>query len=129
VSNLYNTNYGPPFGANFIPNIQYISNITRAQQAVITFTTATNFTVGEWIGFRIPPTNGMIQLNNQQALIIALDPTNTIATLAVDTTGFYPFISASDPQFPCIAVPVASGIIPGTNTVTLEDAFDNEPLE
>lgn len=129
MSNQFNSNYGPPFGANFIPNLQFIANITQAQQAVVTFTTATNFTIGEWISFRIPLSNGMIQLNNQQARIIALDSTNTIATIDLDTLGFYPFISESDPQFPCIAVPVASGIIPGTITITLEDAFDNEPLE
>lgn len=129
MTNPFNTNFGPPFGANFIPKLQYINNITQAQLGVVTFSEATYYTVGEWIGFRIPPANGMTQLNNQQARIIALDNTNTIATIDIDTLGFYPFISATDPQFPCIAVPVASGIIPGTNVVTLEDAFDNEPLE
>ena len=125
MTNLYNSNYGPPFGANFIPNLQYIANISQAQQAIVTFVTQTNFFVGEWIGFRIPPSNGMIQLNNQQARILEIDGVNI--KIDIDTLGFFPFISFSDPQFPCIAVPVASGIIPGTNTVTLEDAFDNEP--
>lgn len=120
-----NSNFGPPFGANFIPNLQYITNITRANPAVVTFLDNTNFTVAEWISFRIPPANGMIQLNNQKAQIISLTP-NT-ATIAVDTTNFYPFISVSDPQVPCVAVPAGSGIIHGTTTVTLEDAFDNEP--
>ncbi len=125
MTNPYNSNYGPPFGANFIPNLQYIANISQAQQAIVTFVTQTNFFVGEWIGFRIPPSNGMIQLNNQQARILEIDGLNI--KIDIDTLGFFPFISFSDPQFPCIAVPVASGIIPGTNTVTLEDAFDNEP--
>jgi len=120
------SDFGPPFGANFIPNLQYISNITQAQQAVVTFTANTNFTLGEWISFRIPPSNGMIQLNNQKALIIAITP-NT-ATINVDTLQFYPFISYSDPQTPCIAVPAGSGIPPGTGYVTLLDAFDNEPI-
>ena len=121
-----NPNYGPPFGANFIPNLQYITNITRAFPAVITFLDDTNFTVAEWISFRIPPANGMIQLNNQKAQIISLTP-NT-ATIDVDTTNFYPFIYVQDPQIPCVAVPAGSGIIQGTTTVTLEDAFDNEPV-
>ncbi len=125
MTNPYNSNYGPPFGANFIPNLQYIANISQAQQAIVTFVTQTNFFVGEWIGFRIPPSNGMIQLNNQQARILEIDGLNI--KIDIDTLGFFPFISFSDPQIPCIAVPVASGIIPGTNTVTLEDAFDNEP--
>ncbi len=125
MNNTNNSNFGPPFGANFIPNLQYIANISQAQLAIVTFATMTNFFVGEWIGFRIPPSNGMIQLNNRQARILEIDGLNI--KIDIDTLGFFPFISFSDPQFPCIAVPVASGIIPGTNTVTLEDAFDNEP--
>lgn len=125
-SNPFNSNYGPPFGADFIPNLQYITNITQANPAVVTFLNDTNFTVAEWISFRVPPPNGMIQLNNQKAQIISLTP-NT-ATIDIDTTNFYPFISAEDPQVPCVAVPAGSGIIQGTTTVTLEDAFDNRPV-
>lgn len=119
------SDFGPPLGANFIPNLQYITNITQAQQAVVTFQDNTNFTLGEWISFRIPPTNGMIQLNNQKARIVAITP-NT-ATIDIDTLEFYPFIFASDPQVPCVAVPAGSGIPPDTGYVTLQDAFDNEP--
>ncbi len=120
-----NSNFGPPFGANFIPNLQYIFNITQAAPAVVTFSADHNFTLGEWISFRIPPANGMIQLNNQKALITALTP-NT-ATIEVDSLDFFPFIYVQDPQVPCVAVPAGSGIPSGTGTVTLEDAFDNEP--
>ncbi len=121
-----NSNYGPPFGANFIPNLQYVTNITQASPAIVTFAGNHNFFVAEWISFRIPPANGMIQLNNQQAKILSITPTTV--TIAVDTLNFYPFIYVQDPQIPCIAVPVGSGIIQGTTTVTLEDAFDNEPI-
>lgn len=121
-----NSNYGPPFGTNFIPNLQFIIGITNASPAVVTFSENHNFTIGEWISFRIPPPNGMIQLNNQKALIISIMPTTV--TIAVDSLQFYPFIFVSDPQFPCVAVPAGSGIPQGTGTVTLEDAFDNVPL-
>ncbi len=110
----------------FIPNLQYISDITQAQQAVVTFTNNHNFTIGEWISFRVPPPNGMIQLNNQKGLIVELTPTTV--TIDVDTLQFYPFIYATNEQVPCVAVAAGSGIIPGTSTVTLEDAFDNRPL-
>jgi len=126
MSAPYNSNYGPPFGSEFIPNLQYILNITQAAPAVVTFTGNHNFVVGEWISFRIPPPNGMVQLNNQKALIISTTPTTV--TIAVDSLQFYPFIYVQDPQVPCVAVPVGSGIPPGTATVTLEDAFDNQPL-
>ena len=115
-----------PFGTDFIPNLQYITNITQAAPAVVTFSADHNFTVGEWISFRIPPPNGMIQLNNQKARIISLTPTTV--TIAVDSLHFYPFIYVQDPQIPCVAVPAGSGIPPGTAMVTLEDAFDNRPV-
>ena len=120
------SNYGPPFGADFIPNLQYILNITQSNPAVVTFQDETNFTVAEWISFRIPPPNGMIQLNNQKAQVISIS--GTAVTIAVDTTNFYPFIYVQDPQVPCVAVPAGSGKIQGTTTVTLEDAFDNRPV-
>lgn len=121
-----NSNFGPPFGADFIPNLQYITDITQASSAIVTFATDHNFVVGEWISFRIPQANGMIQLNNQKALIISITPTTV--TLAVDSLQFYPFIYVQDPQIPCVAVPAGSGIPPGTATVTLDRPFDNQPV-
>jgi hypothetical protein len=120
------SDFGPPFGTDFIPNLQYILDITQASAAVVTFDADHNFITGEWISFRIPPPNGMIQLNNQKALIIST--TSTTVTIAVDSLQFYPFIYVQDPQIPCVAVPAGSGIPPGTATVTLEDAFDNQPI-
>ena len=120
------SDFGPPFGADCIPNLQYITNITQAEQAIITFLNNHNFTLWEWISFRIPPSNGMIQLNNQKGLVIALTP-NTV-TIDINTLGFFPFISNSDPQIPCVAVPAGSGIEPYFAATTLEDSFDNRPV-
>ncbi len=119
------SDFGPPLGANFIPNLQYILNITQSFPAIVTFTTNHRFTLWEWISFRVPPPNGMIQLNNQKALIIATTP-DTV-TIDVDSKQFYSFIYVVDDQIPCVAVPAGSGIDQRTATVTLEDAFDNQP--
>ncbi len=121
-----NSNYGPPFGTDFIPNLQYVTDITQASQAVVTFTTTHNFFIYEWISFRIPPANGMIQLNNQKALIVGVTPMSV--TIDVDSLGFYPFINAQDPQIPCVAVAAGSGIAAGTAMTILDDAFDNRPI-
>ena len=121
-----NSNFGPPFGTDFIPNLQYVTDITQASQAVVTLTTNHNFVLYEWIGFRIPPANGMIQLNNQKALIVGVTPMSV--TIDVDSLGFYPFINVQDPQVPCVAVPVGSGIAAGTAMTILDDAFDNQPI-
>lgn len=119
------SDFGPPFGANFIPNLQYIVNITQAIRAVVTFSEDHNFTLGEWISFRVPPENGMIQLNNQKGHIVEL--TSDTVTIDVDSLQFYPFIYTQNGQVPCVVVAAGSGIIPRTTTVTLEDAFDNRP--
>lgn len=110
----------------FIPDFEYISDITNAFPAVVTFTTETNFTLYEWISFRVPEANGMIQLNNQKGKILAIDGIDV--TIDVDTRAYFPFISATDNQYPCMAVPAGSGVIDGEPTTTLLDAFDNEPL-
>lgn len=104
----------------------YISAITQANPCVVTFTTNHNFKVGEWISFRIPPPNGMTQLNNKKALVSAI--ASDTVTLVLDSLQFFPFIYVANGQIPAVAVPVGSGIPPGTATVTLEDAFDNEPI-
>lgn len=119
------SDFGPPYGANFIPNLQYVISITQAQQAIVTFASKHNFTLWEWISFRIPPSNGMTQLNNEKGQIIALTPMTV--TIDMNTLGFFPFIAYSDPQIPCIAVPAGSGVEPYFAATTLEDSFDNEP--
>ena len=119
------SDFGPPFGANFIPNLQYIIDITQDLQAIVTFEEDHNFTLWEWISFRVPQTNGMIQLNNQKGRIIALTPTTV--TIDVNSLGFFPFITYSDPQIPCVAVGAGSGKEPYFASTTLEDAFDNRP--
>lgn len=123
---MTNSNYGPPFGADFIPNLQYIAGITQSMQAVVTFTEDHNFFLWEWISFRVPASNGMIQLNNQKGKIVSLTPDTVI--IDVNTLQFFPFIANSDPQIPCIAVGAGSGIVPYFATTTLEDAFDNRPV-
>lgn len=127
MSSFLPSDFGPPFGADFVPNLQYILDITQASSAVVTFSTDHNFIVGEWISFRVPPPNGMIQLNNQKALVIEV--TSDTVTIEVDSLQFYPFIYVQDPQIPCIAVPAGSGIPPGTATVELQNPFDNRPVE
>ncbi len=126
MSSFQPSDFGPPFGTDFLPSLQYITNITQAAQAVVTFLNDINYFIGQWISFRVPEANGMIQLNNQKAKIVGL--TANTATINVDTRQFYPFIYTTGGQVPCVAVPAGSGIFPGTATVILDDAFDNQPI-
>ncbi len=113
---------------NTYPQLAYITGITQAIQGVITFAADHEFTIGEIIGLRIAPQFGMIQLNNKDVRVI--DVSSNTVTIDVNTNHFNPFINAgTSVQYPCIAVPSASGIVPNAipPQTNLKDRFDNLP--
>jgi hypothetical protein len=114
---------------NFFPTLRYISDITRAQYAVITFTEDHQFLVNEIIGLRVSKPYGMVEINNREAKVLAI--TSNTVTVNVDSTEFSNFTVPVDTRgtTPPCAVPSSSGVdftspIPRT---ILEDAFDNRP--
>lgn len=113
---------------NTYPQLAYITDISQAQNGVITFSADHGFTVGEIIGLRVAPEFGMIQLNNQEVKVIEI--TSNTATIDVDTLPYNPFINAgTSVQRPCIAVPSSSGVVPDAipPQTNLQDAYDNLP--
>jgi|SRR5665213_1046408 len=82
-------------GQTFVPHFLVISAITRATQMVVTVTTANQYIVGQNIYFSIPFPYGMSQLNGLTGNIIAVDATNLIFTIAINSTQFDPFVLAS----------------------------------
>jgi hypothetical protein len=113
----------------FVPPFEYITAITQAQQAVVTFLNVHDFIPGELISLRVSPAYGMVQANNASALVLQTTPTTV--TLDLDSTQWFTFIDAGqNTQSPALAVPAGSGIIPGSNppTVTIDDCFDDVPF-
>lgn len=113
-------------GYSFYPRWKYISGITNAQQAVITFTEDHDFTDGEIVSFRVTKPYGMVEMNDRQAKV--LSHTADTITVNIDTLNFNSYIyPVSGSNTPPVCVPSASGVIPGSYpaTVNLEDAFDN----
>lgn len=113
----------------FTPFVVLISNITRGQTTLVTFSTPHGFVLNENIGLRVSRPYGMVEINNQTGKVIAFD-TLTV-TLDIDSTNYTPFttpISVIGTTPPC-AVPSSSGIDFSTYdpTVILNDAFDNVP--
>lgn len=115
--------------SSFYPSLSYITNISKALQAVVTFDDEHDFTDGEIISLRSSRPYGMYQVNNMQSRV--LSHTSDTVTLEIDTRNFTTFVypPVGEVVYPAIAVPSASGIIPGqyTPTMNLEDAFDNVP--
>ena len=112
----------------FVPRYRYISSITNAQYAVITFTENNYYTVGEIVSFRVTPAFGMPEINNMSATVMAV--TSNSITVPIDTTNFGIFTLAllnTPGTTPPTTVPAGSGVkpnsaIPMTN---IQDCFDN----
>jgi hypothetical protein len=116
--------------STFTPYFSLITGITNGQAPIVTFSADHQFTVGEYISFRVSKPYGMTLINNLKALVESVTPTTL--TIDLDTTFFQPFVypPVGTVTYPAMAVPAGSGIIPNSNpaTVTLEDVFDNVPL-
>lgn len=126
----------------FIPNrmyprYRYITAITKAAQAVVTFSVAHDFTAGEIISFRVSSAFGMTEINNRQLRILSV--TASTVTLDYDSSGNTTFAFPTSAiaalgVSPAVAVPSSSGVVPlaGSATVpqqppgtNLLDTFDN----
>lgn len=108
------------------PEFKYITSVTQGQRTIVGFGQTHDFTDGEIVSFRVSPPFGMVELNNVQSRVIAHDTTSI--TIDIDSSNFTPFVNAGlYEQYLAVCVPSASGIIPGTATINLEDAFDMKP--
>lgn len=110
------------------PQKAFINAITNAQQAVVTFTEAHDFTLGEIVSFRVRKEFGMRELNQKSAIVQA--STSDTITVDIDTTSWDAFDYSSlnsAGTTPPIAVPCCSSKIPNTNPVRINQkaAFDN----
>ena len=114
----------------FVPQFSLIESIELGQQTVVTFTAPCDFTVGEIVSFRVSPSSGTRELNNQQALV--LNVTSDTITVPINSINYTPFIYNTENSlvFPAMVVPVGSGIVPNAMPpqTNLKDVFDNIPL-
>jgi hypothetical protein len=116
--------------AEFYPRLAYISDVTNAVQATITFTEDHTFTVGEILSFRVTKDFGMVELNNLRGKVLSL--TDDMVTVDVNTLTWTPFdySSLDEPgTTPPTCVPSSSGVIPGSPLpqTNIYDSFDHRP--
>lgn len=114
----------------FYPTKSFIESIAQGIQTVVTFTEDCDFTPGEVVSFRVSKENGMSELNNAQAVVLA-NTADTI-TIGIDSINFTPFVFMEEYEgtFPAMVIPAGSGIVPGEYPAhtSLVDSFDNIPL-
>lgn len=124
----------------FYPRWRYIVplsgnvGISQAAQCVVSFSVAHDFSVGEYVSFRVPAQFGMSEINNQKGIVQSV--TTYTITVDIDTSGYTAFsfpasgITSSDPFSPAIVVPAGSGPTPNGNPpgVSVQAAFDNRNI-
>jgi len=121
----------------------HLAGITQAAQAVVSFSEPHDFTVGEYVSFRVPsvkdittgvPIFGMTEINNKKAIVVSV--TEFTITVDLNTSGFQPFTFpdsadvVDSPYTPAIVVPAGAGPIPNANPpgVSVNDAADNRNM-
>lgn len=104
------------FQTSFTPSSKIVQSITRARPGVVTTTTNHGYHDGAFVRFVFPEFVGMMQLNNQSALITVLSPT-TFA-IDIDTSNFDVFSSVGVVNLPQV-IPI------GEVASTLTNAADN----
>lgn len=124
----------------FYPRWKYIANITKAAQAVVSFTAKNDFTPGEIVSFRVSSDFGMDEINFKTARVLSVTNSSTVSSITIDldTSGFttfaFPLSASVKTTSPAVCVPSSSGVVPFSGSATipqeppgtdLMDAFDN----
>jgi len=126
-----------PYNPYFYPSKRVITSITKATQAVITFSVLHTYQEGQAIRITVPAAFGMVEMNNILATIVAVNDATTGAgansiTVNVDSTSFttfaWPTTGLLSAFTPALAIPVgedtADALLQGVNI--LSDATLNE---
>jgi len=115
----------------FYPAFSYISAITNATQAVVSFTADHDFTAGEIVSFRVGRLFGMDEVNNKRAKVLF----TSVQTITIDidpsTWTAFSLSNLNDPgTSPPVCVPSSSSVIPFEEnpSVNIQDAFDNRRI-
>lgn len=109
----------------FVPQRNFITNITAANPAVITMSVTHGLTVGQVVRVHCPSGFGMTQIDGLSGEITAINTTNNTITVDIDSSGFTAFafptsaVAAAGVSFPEV---VPYGVDAGGD---LADAVDN----
>ena len=114
----------------FISPLNGDTGITQGVSAVVSMSTAHDFTLGEKVRLRVPSAYGMTQANNVLASVVGV--TTYTVTLNFDTSGFTAFSLPTSAAYafgltPAEIIPAGAGPLLGANPpeVPVKAAFDN----
>jgi hypothetical protein len=75
-----------------IPMFLNVVSVSQSNPMVVTVSTPNQYLINQLVYFSIPYDYGMQQLNGVTAEIIGVDATNLIFSMALDSSGFDPFV-------------------------------------
>lgn len=79
------------FAPIFYPRRRFIVEITQASQAVVRFSVAHGYSVGDVIRFHVPSEFGMQQINGRIGRVAAVSTTNNTVTVDISSSNFSAF--------------------------------------
>jgi hypothetical protein len=111
----------------YYPARLFITNITKAAQAVVTLSVTHNLTVGQVVRMHVTANFGMVEMEGLEGRIVAINTTTNTITLDIDSTGFTTF------AFPTSAVAAAGITFPhvvpfGDLPLTLANLLANQSV-
>lgn len=87
-----NVDYHIVPSARYSPQRRWITGITKAASAVVTFSVTHKYLVGDIITVNLPDSNfGMTEINGLQGTITAISTANNTVTVDINSTGFTTF--------------------------------------
>lgn len=75
----------------FLPHLRYITAITAASSAVVTFSTVCGFAVGQTIRFNVPSQFGMVEIDQLLGQITAVNTGSNTVTVNINSSAFTAF--------------------------------------
>lgn len=109
----------------FLPKLRYITAISKASQAVVTFSSTHGFAVGQTLRLHCSSAFGMVEIDGLLGEIVAVNTSNNTVTLNIDSTSFTTFAFPTSAtasvgvSFP-LAVPVGEA---ASHANSFDDAF------
>ncbi len=97
-TNLDRNNFGLYNSGTYEPDIQDVTDVNLALQAIVTTFSDHSFVVGNQVQFLIPREWGMYQLNSLKGFVISI-PLPTQIEVDIDTRAFDAFITPTPPAF------------------------------
>lgn len=108
--------------AEVLPEYHFITKITQATQAVVTFSSTHNYKLGDVIYLRVSSNFGMVQMDQLSGKAVAVDTSLNTVTLDINSSAFTAFAFPLSSVYPNIVFSV--GTVSGKNGL-VDDFFNN----